>query len=180
MRLGRQFSLRTFLVACFVSALMLAYWASRSRTQQSAVLAIIKLGGNVFYNKPPFPIPSFVVKSIGIDYFCTIWLVQLYPTADQVADDQVMVLKDLSNLTNLSIWPGTKGLTTAPDDLSGGLTDKGIHFLLSNLPKLQHVSLLSAKITKLGEEELCAKSTITSIQYVTHTAYGGHSGGRRP
>jgi len=180
MRISRQFSLRTFLVACFVSALMLAYWASRSRTQQSAVVAVIKLGGDVFYNKPPIPIPSFVVKSIGHDYFCTICLVTLYPTADQESDDQVLVLKDLTNLKQLAIWPGGKGITTAPKDPPGGLSNKGLHFLLRNLPNLQHVSLTSAKITKEAEEELLAKSTITSIQYERHTSYGGGCGGRSP
>jgi len=179
MRLPKQFSLRTLLLLSVLAAVSLALWVADAKKQRAATKAVNDLGGRVTYKKPPHLVPPFVVNAIGHDYFCSVDVITLYPTATSDADQQIMVLKDLPELRKLAIWPGSKRLATAPIDPPGGLTDRGVDFLLTNLPNLEHLSLLSARITQDAEQDLLERTTIESLQYQTHSAFGRRSGGRQ-
>lgn len=179
MRFPRQLSLRTFAVLCVASALCLAYWGASAKRQQQLANAITELGGRVTYQKPSGYIPRFMISALGHDYFCAIDGVTLYPTAESPADEQIAVLGDFPELQNLAIWPGAKGFGTALTDPPGGLTDEGVALLLTNNPNLRHLSLLAARITNDAEQKLLQATSIESLQYQTHTAYGARSGGRQ-
>ena len=179
MRFPRQFSLRTFSILCVASALCLAYWVTSARNQQQVANAITEFGGHVTYHKPSGVIPQFLISALGHDYFCAIDVVTLYPTAESPADEQIAVLENYPELENLAIWPGAKGLTTSPTDPAGGLSDTGVDLLLTNNPRLRHLSLLAARITNEAEQKLLHAPSIESLQYQTHPAYGARSGGRQ-
>jgi hypothetical protein len=177
--ISRQISLRTFFFAVTVIALLLAWWASASERQRRAAYAIDELGGRLIYSKPPTLVPNFAIVALGQDYFCSIVAVTLYPTPEIIADDQLLTLKALPGLKSLAIWPGCKGLAVAPKDPPGGLSDSGVDFLLSHLPNLRSLSLLSAQISRESERKLIDRSSIKTLQYETHSAFGSRSGGRQ-
>lgn len=179
MRFPRQVSLRAFGILCTAIALGLAYWGASARKQQQVAIAITKLGGRVTYHEPSGLVPRFAITALGYDYFCAIDGITLYPTAESPADMQVAELANYPELKNLAIWPGAKGLANAPKDPPGGLSDQGVHLLLANNPNLKHLSLLAARISEEAEQKLLQATTIESLQFETHTAFGGRSGGRR-
>jgi len=179
MRFPWQLSLRTLLIFCVAIALCLAWWGASVRRQQRITIAVTDLGGRVTYHKSPALIPQFVIAALGHDYFCEIDVITLYPTADLPADEQITVLRDYPELKNLAIWPGAVGLATSPKDPPGGLSDLGVDLLLENNPQLRHLSLLAARITGEAEQKLLQTTTIQSLQYQTHTEFGGRYGGRQ-
>lgn len=173
----RQFSIRTLLLGSVAVALLLSWWVSASERRRKVAHAITELNGRVTYSTVPKIVPKFAIDTLGHDYFCTIEGITLYPTLESNADEQLLTLKALPELEWLAIWPGCKGLAVAPKDPPGGLTDRGVDFLLSHLTNLQHLSLLSAQISEKSEGKL-NHSSLKSLQYETQSAFGGRQGGR--
>lgn len=178
MKFRGKFSLRLLLVVCTLIAVAIAYWDARAKRQQAVTTAVGAVEGRVTYEDPSLPVPSFLVDLLGPDYFCQVKVITLYPTADSTADQQIMLLKDLPDLKRLAIWPGSKGLTMAPTDPPGGLSDAGVDYLLTHFPQLEHLSLLSTQLSETGEKQLMGKTSITSLQYDNHSDFGKRSGGR--
>lgn len=178
MRFPRQLSLRAFAILCVALALGLAYWGTSIRRQQQVAITITELGGRVTYDEPSGFVPRFAITALGHDYFCAIGGITLYPTAESPADEQIAALASYPQLENLAIWPSAKGLATAPKNPPGGLSDHGVDFLLANNPNLKHLSLLSARISEEAERKLLEATTIESLQFETHTAFGGRVGYR--
>ncbi len=174
----RQFSIRTLILGSVVVAILLSWWVSASERRRNVAQSIAKLNGRVSYSTVPTFVPKFAIDTLGHDYFCTIHGITLYPTLESNADEQILTLKALSEIKSLAIWPGCKGLAVAPKDPPGGLSDRGVDFLLSHLPNLQSLSLLSAQISGESERKLMTCSSINFLQYETHSEYGGRSGGR--
>ncbi len=199
MRIPKQFSFRIFFVASIVVGIMLAAWIGRSQKQQAVAEAITNYGGWLIYSKPYLPIPSYMVNSVGHDYFCSIDSISLFPTDTLDADQQIKVLKDVPHLRELGIWPGARTCPISPDsksrksinhpyaelgsqpaassyginerDFPGGLSEAGLDYLLETLPNLQFLALFSAKIPQDSESLNVAKKRITTIQCWTHSAF---------
>ena len=195
MRARFRFSLKAFLVTSILIASCIALWADRSRRQHCCALSVLNLGGLVVYSNPSIPLPTWLVNSIGHDYFCSIHSVILYPTDESDADSQIEVLKDLPFLHRLAVWPcpitfpigsmtATLGKTsgqfalcgfvpppTLPANVPGGITEEGLRFLLENLPHLDHLSITSGRISQDSGWYLQAKRQIDSFEFATHTDF---------
>lgn len=197
MRLPNQFSLRSFFVASALIGIMLAAWIGRSQKQKAAAEAISNSGGWLIYSKPRVPVPSWVVHSMGHDYFCSIDCVSLFPTDAFDADEQIKILENTPYLRSLGIWPGARtrriaannkprrsesyaefGFEPIPNsylpnewNFPGGLSEAGLDYLLETLPDLENLSLFSARIPQDSESLANAKKRIAHIQCRTHTAF---------
>ena len=191
MRLPKQFSLRTLLVTSIVTAISLAVWIERSRNQHTLVVSVCSAGGSVIYAKPLLPVPRIIVNSIGHDFVCSIDSIHLYPTEQVNADQQIKVLGSVSYLRRLAIWPGVKGeeiqdqnasrnaysrigylpTPTGLHDHPAGLTENGLRFLMEKLPNLEHLSLLSARISRDSEVAVDASAKISSIDWGLHPSF---------
>lgn len=171
MRMPKQFSLRAFGALVFLLCVVLAFWISGVRRQQAATNAIRALEGRVRY-APPSWIPEVFVKTLGEDYFCEVAGVTLYPTAESVADTQIIALKGLPNLKSLAIWPGAKGTGLVGRGEPGGITDKGVEDLLEMLPHLERLLVSSARTSRSTQRKLEDNPAFTRLFYQTTFAYG--------
>jgi hypothetical protein len=165
----KQFSLRACLLGITTACIVLSIWTYRANTQHSAVIAIRSAGGRVTYlpkTSTSWTPTTWLIDSVGRDFFFGVELVTLYPEKSQTADMQVRLLDGLYGLKKLAIWPGCKERTRGLQSEPGGLTDQGAEYLLENQTSLEHLSLLSARLSDEGCREL--SEAIPSLQLGLH------------
>jgi hypothetical protein len=152
----KNFSIRTLLLLITSLCVALAIWTYRAKKQRRFVAALLNAGARVTYDyeidadRRPLRKPlklSWLARRFGDDYFYEVVGVTLYPEPPQEADDLVKLLDDAQSVKFVAIWPGGKGRSILPPMANGGLTDEGLDHLLSQHPKLAHLSLTSARLS---------------------------------
>jgi len=82
-------------------AAWLSWWSYRARQQREAVEAITAAGGTTFYFQPAKYWPSWLVETLGVDYFANVKWVGL--NKDACTDGTIMHLKRLTGLKTLAL-----------------------------------------------------------------------------
>jgi Leucine Rich repeat len=148
-------SLRTLFVLMTIAALLLGICAHRAARQQSAIAAVEKLGGNVFYDYQcddhgnpnwgnwdqlpyAYVIPRSLVAQWGGDYFNDVACVNL--NGRSITDDDLKQLAPLARILQLSL-------------ANTNITDDGLAYL-KGFDDLRRVDLSGTKITSAGVSAL--------------------------
>ena len=102
----RQISVRTLLLLVTLIAVCLGLHVRRTAKQRSVVHEIRQLGGSVtyapeYYGTNPVRIPSWLVSSLGQDFFYRVTCVDLNRT--NVTDDSLAILSNLPHIKVLML-----------------------------------------------------------------------------
>ena len=169
-----------------VAAIVVGRWCYRSQQQQLAVRAIADAGGTVTYQwelddrgkrirgaSPGYP--RWLIGSLGMDYFCRVHRVALYPTRDCPADEQLEFLDGLRHVETLAILPGHERGTGPMTSWHkpGGVTDGGVDYLLNRHRAIHSLCIWSAQISDSKVKELANMSQIEFLSICRHADFGG-------
>ncbi|MGN6547184.1 MAG: hypothetical protein ACTHK7_19180, partial [Aureliella sp.] len=163
-----RISLRLLLVLLTALAIGIGILTNRGRRQQYACQRIVELGGSCQFDylfedgQAPSVVRATLARVLGDHLIYTVRGVKWHPTPTTTGKDfeeVVDAMNDLDSLQYVSIWPrqwldAVKARTTGYLTAQGGIDDESVNYLLANLRNIEHLSLMSARISNAAVQRL--------------------------